>query len=68
VAGLSEIVLIWRGLGLLCLVIVSLWLVAVLFPTPARPNERTPKDQTVANAQEEDGPPWSLEQDGEELK
>jgi hypothetical protein len=46
----------WRGLGWLCLVIVSLWLFTVLFPMPARPNERTPKEETMAKAHEEDAP------------
>jgi hypothetical protein len=57
VAGLLENTLVWRGLGWLCLVIVSLWLITVLFPTPAGPNERTSKDHTVGNAYEEDTPP-----------
>jgi fatty acid desaturase len=57
VAGLLENALIWRGLGWLCLVIVSLWLITVLFPTPEGPNERAPKDHTVAKAHEDETPP-----------
>jgi hypothetical protein len=57
VSGLLENALIWRGLGWLCLMIVSLWLVSVLFPTPSGPDKPTPKDHTVANAHEEDTPP-----------